>query len=167
MANIWSILVLTAICVGIATYGGSPAAAATKVDLELVLAVDVSGSMDDDEHYLQRKGYEDAFRHPQIVAAIGSGYHRRIAVTYMEWAGPSSQEITVPWHIIQDQKSAIAFADLLAEVPIAFIRGTSISGGINFAASLFENNGYEGFRRVIDVSGDGPNNMGMPIRPMR
>lgn len=167
MAKVLCIFALAALCFTFALGGEAVLAASAKVDLELVLAVDVSGSMDDDEHYLQRKGYEDAFRHPQIVAAISSGYHGRIALTYVEWAGPSSQVVTVPWRIIKDRQSANAFADRLAETPIAFIRGTSISGGLAFAASLFDDNEYDGFRRVIDVSGDGPNNMGMPVRPVR
>jgi hypothetical protein len=141
--------------------------AETAVDLELVLAVDVSGSMDEEEHILQRQGYVAAFRHPEVIDTIMSGFIGRIAVTYVEWAGPLSQVVTVPWRIIDGKDSAGAFADILADEPIAFIRGTSISGGLEFAAGLFADNGIEGTRRVIDVSGDGANNMGVPVEAAR
>ncbi len=142
-------------------------AAAETVDLELVLAVDVSGSMDDEEHALQRLGYIAAIAHPQVVRVIRGGYTGRIALTYVEWAGAESQVIAVPWRVIDGQESATAFADTLADTPIALIRGTSISGGIDFASKLFEDNGFEGTRRVIDVSGDGPNNRGRPVVEVR
>jgi hypothetical protein len=143
------------------------AGAETAVDLELVLAVDVSGSMDEEEHILQRQGYVTAFRHPQVIDTIVSGFLGRIAVTYVEWAGPISQVVTVPWRIIDGDKSARTFADDLAAAPIAFIRGTSISGGLEFSARLFDGNGIEGTRRVIDVSGDGANNRGNPVEAAR
>jgi len=142
-------------------------AAERAVDLELVLAVDVSGSMDEDEHQLQRQGYVQAFRHPGVIQVIASGFHGRIAVTYFEWAGPGGQSITAPWTEIHDAKSANAFADVLASQPIAFIRGTSISGGLLFGAGLFDDNGFMAPRRVIDVSGDGANNMGLPVEEAR
>jgi hypothetical protein len=141
--------------------------AETAVDLELIVAVDVSGSMDEEEHTLQRQGYVAAFRHPEVINTIMSGFIGRIAVTYLEWAGPVSQVVTVPWRIVDGKDSAGAFADILADEPIAFIRGTSISGGIEFAAGLFADNGIEGTRRVIDVSGDGANNMGEPVEAAR
>ena len=142
-------------------------AAETAVDLELILAVDVSGSMDEEEHILQRQGYVAAFRHPEVLNTMMSGFFGRVAVTYVEWAGPVSQVVSVPWRIIDGKDSAGAFADILADEPIAFIRGTSISGGIAFAAGLFDDNGIEGTRRVIDVSGDGANNMGQPVEAAR
>lgn len=143
------------------------ARAETPVDLELVLAVDVSGSMDDDEHVLQRQGYVEAFRHPLVISAITSGILRRIAVTYVEWAGPASQVVTVGWRIIDGGDSARAFANALSDAPIAYIRGTSISGGLAHAATLFTDNGIEGTRRVIDISGDGANNRGVPVELAR
>ncbi|NQV99012.1 MAG: DUF1194 domain-containing protein [Rhodospirillales bacterium] len=148
--------------------GISAAVAAERtVDLELVLAVDVSGSMDEDEHLLQRQGYVEAFRHPGVVEVIRSGFYGRIAVTYFEWAGASGQVITVPWTEISDAPSASAFADYLASQPIAYIRGTSISGGILFATTLFPTSGFRAARRVIDISGDGTNNRGGPVEPAR
>ena len=142
-------------------------AAETALDLELVLAVDVSGSMDEDEHALQRQGYVSAFRHPQVINTIRSGFLGRIAVTYVEWAGPVSQVVTVPWRIIDGEERSRAFADELAGVPRAFIRGTSISGGLEFSAGLFDANGFKGTRRVIDISGDGANKNGTPVEMAR
>ncbi len=137
------------------------------VDLELVLAVDVSRSMDYDEQRLQRDGYAQAFRHPDVISAIGSGALGRIAVTYIEWAGPRYQTIVVPWTIIGGHADALAFSDRLAAAPITREFGTSISGGLTYAAGLFDNSGARGDRRTIDVSGDGPNNMGQPVVPVR
>lgn len=147
--------------------GNAGPARAEAVDLELVLAVDVSGSMDEGEHALQREGYLSALRHPRVIETVQSGYHGKIALTYVEWAGPYSQVVVVPWRAVGDRKSANAFAELLAEAPIAFIRGTSISGGLQFTSGLFAENGFEGARRVIDISGDGPNNMGVPVAAVR
>lgn len=139
------------------------ATAQVPVDLELVLAVDVSGSMDPDEQALQRQGYVEAMTHPEVVGAIRSGAFQRIAVTYVEWAGPFALSQTVPWTLIEDQGSAEAFAAALAEAPLSRMRGTSISGALGFASPQFDANAFEGVRRVIDVSGDGANNMGPPV----
>ncbi len=146
---------------------GPAAAAIVDVDLELVLAVDVSRSMDYDEQKLQRDGYVAAFRHPEVIQAIRSGFAGRIAVTYMEWSGPSYQQVLVPWTIVGSRDEAEAFAAALAQVPITRELGTSISGGLEAAARLFAVSGARGIRQVIDVSGDGPNNMGPPVAPMR
>jgi hypothetical protein len=145
----------------------SPAAAATPVDLELVLAVDVSRSMDGDEQALQRLGYANAFRHPDVIAAIGSGALGRIAVTYVEWAGPSFQLVRVPWTLVSGKADAEAFAAQVEAAPLTREMGTSISGGLLFAGLQFEGSPFAGDRRTIDVSGDGPNNMGLPVDMMR
>jgi hypothetical protein len=137
------------------------------VDLELVLAVDVSGSMDPEEKLLQRSGYIDAFNHPEVVGAITSGDHRSVAVTYVEWAGPAAQSVIIPWRVIDGLDSAAALAADLASAPTTRIRGTSISGALLFTARLFEGNGFDAPRQVIDISGDGPNNMGVPVLPVR
>lgn len=139
----------------------------TTVDLELVLAVDVSLSMDEDEQRLQRRGYVAAFRHADVIRAIRSGLHGRIAVAFVEWAGDEVQRLVVPWTLVDGARSAGAFADALAGAPVTGRRRTSISGALLYAAGLFEGNGYAGLRRVIDVSGDGPNNMGPPVAPTR
>ena len=139
-----------------------PAAAQSVnyVDLELILAVDVSGSMDGEEQRFQRAGYLAALVHPDVIRAIRSGPNRRIALTYVEWAGDERQAVTVPWRIVSDAASAKAFADKLAATPVAFLRGTSISSILEYGAKYFAESGVTGLRRVIDVSGDGPNNEG-------
>lgn len=142
-------------------------AADTPVDLELILAVDVSRSMDIDEQQLQRDGYVAALTHPEVIAAITQGRHGRIALSYVEWAGPETQYKVMDWRVIDGPASARAFAAELAQAPIQRLRGTSISSGLVFVAPQFDNNGYEARRRVIDVSGDGPNNMGIPIEVAR
>ena len=145
----------------------SASAAELPVDLELVLAVDVSGSMDVQEQALQRRGYAEAFRHPEVLTALRAGVYGRIAVTYVEWAGPRAQSVTVPWTLVEDTATAAQMASAIAIAPTPRLRGTSISGALAFAAPLFEGNGYAGLRRAIDVSGDGPNNAGAPLVPVR
>ncbi|WP_170984482.1 DUF1194 domain-containing protein [Rhodoligotrophos defluvii] len=142
-------------------------AADADVDLELVLAVDVSWSMDLDEQALQREGYVEALKHPEVISAIGSGLTGRIALTYVEWAGPGYETVLVPWTVIDGAAAARAFADALASAPISRYRATSISSALQFAAPLFESNGFNGLRQVIDISGDGPNNMGAPVLTAR
>jgi hypothetical protein len=144
-----------------------PAAAQIPVDLELVLAVDVSLSMDIDEQRLQRDGYVAAFRDGEVHKAIGSGGQGRIAVTYLEWAGPAVQQVVVPWTVIDGPEAARAFAARLEALPISRARMTSISAALDFSARLFESSGAKGLRRVIDVSGDGPNNAGPPVTLIR
>lgn len=145
-----------------ALFAAAPAAG-VEVDVELVLAVDMSGSMDRSEKTLQRAGYVAAFRSPALHDAIREGAYRRIAVTYLEWAGSGSQVVVVDWTLVDGPESAVAFADTLERRPLSRIRGTSISGAIDYAAGMFAENGFSGWRRVIDVSGDGPNNRGRPV----
>jgi hypothetical protein len=137
------------------------------VDVELVLAVDVSGSMDQQEHRVQRQGYALALAHPEFVRAVRSGGFQRIALTYVEWAGPGRHAVILPWTAVADEEDAERVAGHLAATPISFMRGTSISSALDFAAPLFDDNGFEGTRRVLDISGDGPNNMGPPVVPSR
>jgi hypothetical protein len=139
----------------------------TEVDLELVLAVDVSRSMDPAEQDLQKDGYIAGLQHADVLAAIRAGFLGRIAVTYAEWAGPGSHAVIAPWTLIDGEESAKAFTDAIAERPISFLHGTSISGALLFASGLFEGNGFTSPRQVIDVSGDGPNNMGYPVLQVR
>ena len=143
------------------------AAADATVDLELVLAVDVSRSMDIDEQSLQRNGYVAAFRHKDVIEAISSGPTGRIAVSYVEWAGPAFQTTLLPWTIIDGAAAAHAFADRLAAAPMSREHGTSISNGLIYVGPSFDGNGIAGERRVVDVSGDGPNNMGVPVNVAR
>lgn len=142
-------------------------AADAPVDLELILAVDVSRSMDTDEQQLQRGGYVAALTHPDVLAAISRGGHGRIALSYAEWAGPETQYKVMDWRMIDGPAAAEAFAAELARAPIQHFHGTSISNSLASLAPQFDNNGYEAARRVIDVSGDGPNNMGIPIELAR
>ncbi len=138
-----------------------------SVDLELVLAIDTSGSVDEEEGRLQRKGYIEAFTAPEVIAAIRSGRHKRIAVTYYEWAGQTFQNIVVPWTLIDGKASAAAFALELQIQPVGVGPYTSISDAITSAMPLFVNNGFEAPRQVIDISGDGPNNSGRLVTPAR
>jgi hypothetical protein len=133
------------------------------VDLELVLAVDISGSVDEQEARLQREGYIAALRHPDVIEAIQGGMFGRIAIAYVEWAGDHYQRTMLDWTVIEDQPDAAEFADALAETPLLTAHWTSLSAAIDYAVPLFENNGLEGFRRVIDISGDGHNNRGRPV----
>ncbi|MFM9844714.1 MAG: DUF1194 domain-containing protein [Dongiaceae bacterium] len=137
------------------------------VDLELVLAVDVSGSMDIEERKLQRDGYVDAFLHPDVIVAITSGLTGKIAVAYVEWAGPKSQTLVMPWRLVDGKAAAEAVSAELAQAESPRIRGTSISAALAFSGALFQDNGFSGSRQVVDISGDGPNNMGPPVVPMR
>lgn len=130
------------------------------VDLELVLAVDVSGSVDEVEAKLQRDGYVQAMRHPDVVKAIASGVLQRIAVTYVEWAGEETQTTVLGWTLIDSEGAAYAFSKALDATPISRGRYTSVSQAIRYSLPLFDGNGFEGTRRVIDVSGDGANNTG-------
>lgn len=153
---------------GIAAFSEiSRASAQQPVDLELILAVDVSLSMDMDEQRLQREGYIKAFRDRELIAAIMAGRHKRIAVTYVEWAGSFNQQTVVPWSLIDSAMAAEALAVELERQPISRLRMTSISSALAYAARQFGKGGYEGARRVIDVSGDGPNNSGAPIADVR
>jgi len=135
----------------------------TAVDLELVLAVDVSHSMDREEQRLQRQGYVNALRHKDVVRAIRLGPNKRIALAYLEWGDPDFQSIVMSWHIISSKADAETFAALLASQPIGVARRTSISAGLRFAARMITENKIASLRQVIDVSGDGPNNIGEPI----
>jgi hypothetical protein len=137
------------------------------VDLELILAVDVSGSVDEEEALLQRQGYVDAIADPEIVRAVTSGILGRIAVTYMEWAGDTWQVPVLPWTLIDGPQSAKVFADKLAFAPIGSGPWTSISDAIRTAVPMFDVNDFEGTRRIIDISGDGPNNTGGLVEPER
>ncbi len=141
--------------------------AASEVDVELVLAVDMSGSMDIEEARIQRSGYVEAIRHPDFTNAVTGGLIGRIAISYFEWAGSVNETSLVEWQIIENARDAADFADRLEARPVFTRRGTSISNAISYATGLIEANGLAGMRRVIDVSGDGPNNMGPPITPAR
>jgi hypothetical protein len=140
---------------------------AATVDVELVLAVDVSYSMDLDELAVQREGYAQAIVSKQFLQALKSLPNGKISITYFEWAASSDQKIIIPWRVIDGPETADAVADEILKTPIRRASRTSISGAIYFALPLFEANPYRGLRQVIDISGDGPNNNGAPILPAR
>lgn len=142
-------------------------ARAADVDLELVLAIDISRSMDDEELELQREGYAGAFAHPAIAAAIRGGALGRIAVTMVEWAGAHHQKVIIPWTILDGPESAERFAAAVLATQKVNANWTSISGAIDFSRGLFGAGGLRGARRVIDVSGDGVNNNGRPVQQAR
>ncbi|MGD9866527.1 MAG: DUF1194 domain-containing protein [Hyphomicrobiales bacterium] len=164
----WLAAAILFACALLAPGGLAPAAAADMaVDVELVLAVDVSLSMDRQEQELQREGYVAAFRHPEVLAAIRAGQYQRVAVTYFEWAGERIQRPVIGWRLIDSAASAEAFAAELEKASISGARRTSISAALDHASRLFDGNGFNGLKRVVDVSGDGPNNMGLPVETLR
>jgi hypothetical protein len=133
---------------------------AVPVDVELVLAVDVSFSMDPEEQQLQREGYIAAITSREFMQALRQGMHGRIALTYVEWAGMHHRQIIVPWRLIDGPESADSFVADIARARYSRASRTSVSGALLFGATLLESSGYRGVRRVIDVSGDGVNNNG-------
>ena len=146
---------------------GAPARA-QAVDLQLVLAVDASGSVNQVRFELQKQGYVAAFRNPREIDAVRSGAHQAIAVTMVQWTGPALQIQVVGWSVIRDAASAEAFAATIEKTPRQlFGGGTSISGAIDYAVTLFPASPYQGARRVIDVSGDGSNNRGRLVNHAR
>ena len=157
--------------IAVATVGlarAAPAAAQAVVDLQLVLAVDVSGSVSDERFRLQQQGYAQAFRNWRVLEAIRSGAAQAIAVTMMQWTGPSQQAQVVPWTVVSDEASAASFADAIERTTRELYGGgTSISGAIDHAVTLFPGSGVKSDRQVVDVSGDGANNRGRPASDAR
>jgi Protein of unknown function (DUF1194) len=141
--------------------------AAPTVDVELILAVDVSYSMDMDELAIQREGYAQAIISREFLQALKSLPNGKIAVTYFEWAASNDQKIIIPWRVIDGPETADAVANEIMKTPVRRASRTSISGAIHFAMPLFDENPYRGLRRVIDISGDGPNNNGVPVTGAR
>ncbi len=146
-----------------------PAAAQERkeVDMVLVLAIDISGSVDPDEARLQRQGYVEAFRDPVIVKAILGGNHGRIAVAYFEWADSFVQKLLVDWTLLDSEAAILDFTNRLARAPISIARRTSISGAIRYAIPLFGRAPFDTERKVLDVSGDGSNNDGGLVTDLR
>lgn len=177
----WFVSIGAIFIAGAITAGGAPCMAAPdsrpqltdakdnlpSVDLELVIAVDVSYSMDVDELAVQREGYAQAIVSKEFLQAMRSGPNSKVAVTYFEWSASSDQKIIIPWRVIDGPESADAVASEIMKTPVRRGSRTSISGAINFAMPLFEENPHRGLRRVIDISGDGPNNNGEPVTSAR
>ena len=142
-------------------------AAASELDVALVLAVDVSSSVDEGEAGIQRAGYIAALRDPRVADAIRGGLNGRIALTYVEWASPTDQRVLIPWREISDAAGANAFADELKNAAYKPGSTTSISGGIDFSVNLIQKSGIRAMRNVIDISGDGYSDYGRPVRAAR
>jgi len=143
------------------------ASAAEQVDLLLVLAADVSRSVDSEKFQLQREGYAAAISDPRVLDAIRSGRNGRVGVAFVEWSGIGSQRVVIDWTTVSDAESAKGFGDRLLEAPRSFADRTSISGAIEFAMGQFARAPFESARRTIDVSGDGTNNSGPDVTKVR
>jgi len=167
MRNFLRIFAITVLAAFSPAGFAAPNSSANQVDLELVIAVDVSYAMDTDEQALQRDGYIDAILSQEFLNAIRKGAAGRIAVTYFEWAGANDQRTIVPWQIIDGPETADAFVHVLHQTPPRRASRTSISGALKYATEMFEQSPYKGLRRVVDVSGDGTNNQGILVTVMR
>lgn len=159
-----SALTLIALTASLQAHG---ARAAEPVDLLLVLAADVSRSIDQSKFALQRQGYAAALADPRVIEAIQGGLHHRIAVCFVEWSGAVSQKLVIDWTLVGDAESAHQFGDKILDAPRSFADRTSISAGIDFALSLLDHAPYESSRKTIDVSGDGTNNAGRDVTAAR
>jgi hypothetical protein len=159
--------VLRAFALAVAAVNCAPPTSAEPVDVELVLTADGSGSIDDDELALQREGYASALTSEEFLDVVRAGAYGAVAVAYVEWGGPSSQHTIVDWHVIRDGASAATFAEALRTRPQAAFGYNSISAAIDYSAALIAGNEHEGFKKVIDVSGDGPNIGGRPVQLAR
>ena len=144
-----------------------PAEAADAVDVRVVLAADVSRSINDDEFALQRKGYVAALTNPKLMDAIRAGQRGAILVSFVEWAGTGEQQTVVDWTRIANEADARAFADRLAAAPRSYVGRTAIGSAIDYAFRKFAASGAEAERSVIDVSGDGTSNQGLPVTTAR
>lgn len=162
----WRILTFGAV-LALALSNLHKADAAEEVDVELVLAVDVSLSMSPMELDIQRDGYAAALTDQRVLDAIAQGANGRIAVTYFEWAGTTTHHVVVPWTIIETRQDAERIAAHLSSTPPSSARRTSISSALEFGADLFAESQFRSPKRVIDISGDGPNNQGAPVHLVR
>ena len=144
-----------------------PPASSRDVDLALILAIDVSGSVNAERYELQRRGYAQAFASSEVIAAIAAGENHAIAVTLVEWSGAGHQRQMIGWTLVYDAASAQAFGSALAETPRAFSDWTSISAALDYAVTLFHDADVDPVRRVIDISGDGINNNGRSVTDAR
>lgn len=161
-------LILVAICIATAPAMPGRAQEAVPVDLELVLAVDSSSSVQMSQFYLQLQGYAAAFSHPDLLGAIQAGRHQAIAVAMFEWSGPESQLVNLDWRVLRSADDLRRYAADLSESPRLVIGGqTAIGSAIDFAVRLFDRSGTAADRRVIDVSGDGASNRGRSVTAAR
>ena len=165
---LWRSLTVALLAAATAANAATPVTRDSQVDVELVLAVDISFSMDSDEQELQRDGYIAALTSREFLDAVRKGPTGRIAVTYVEWAGTQDQRVIVPWQMIDGPEAVDAFiAALNRSPPTRRASRTSISAALRFSAALFDDTPFRGLRRVIDVSGDGTNNHGKIVTIVR
>lgn len=160
--GLWSVFFVSTACLA-----GPVSAAPEKVDLELVLATDVSRSIDEEEAALQREGTAAAFRSPEVIKAIRAGNLGKIAVAYVDWSLEGLNRVVIDWRVIRDRATAEAFAADLVGAPPTFGQRTSISSALTMASDMILSNNYDGGQKEIDVSGDGPNNAGLELAPVR
>ncbi len=161
-----ALIVVTILTAG-ALIAATPARAGDDVDLLLVLAADVSRSIDATKFQLQRDGYAAAISDPRVMETIKSGRLGRIGLTFVEWSGIGAQHVVIDWTKIGDDAGAKEFGDRLLEAPRSFADRTSISGAVEFAMDRFSHAPFKATRRVIDVSGDGTNNAGRDVSSAR
>jgi hypothetical protein len=140
---------------------------AVEIDAEIVLAVDASGSMDPEEREIQRRGYADALRHPDLMRAVTAGWFGRVSISYFEWAGDVRPATLIPWRLIDSPEAAASFAGEIESIRLPTWRGTSVSRAIDFAVDVIGGSPYKAGKQVIDISGDGPNNFGAPVTAAR
>ncbi|MBV8661823.1 MAG: DUF1194 domain-containing protein [Hyphomicrobiales bacterium] len=158
---------LIAVTTGFAALAVVSGAFADSVDIRLVLAADVSRSVDNDEFRLQREGYAAAITDPKVIAAIQAGTLRSIAVSFVEWSGAAEQRVVADWTVVRDDETAAVFANVLRSAPRSYAGATAIGNAVDFAMRHFDNAGVDSPRRIIDVSGDGDNNGGRAIEYAR
>jgi Protein of unknown function (DUF1194) len=162
------VLRLCAALAFMAALGETASTETQQVDLQLILAVDASGSVNQERFELQKQGYAEAFRNPRVLRAIQSGRNQSIAVTMVQWTGPFQQVVVVPWLVVRDQATAEIFAGEIAKTERRlYSGGTSISGAIDFCVMLMPTSPYKGLKRTIDISGDGSNNRGRSVTEAR
>jgi hypothetical protein len=158
---------LFGVLIAITLVGAAPSPRAETVDLQLIIAADVSRSVDEDEFRLQREGTAAALTNPRVIKAIQSGPFRAIAVTFIEWSGAEAQHVVADWMVVRDDETAAVFAATLQTAPRSFAGFTSITAAIDISMKQFANSGVDSDRRTIDVSGDGTNNGGRPVNEAR
>jgi hypothetical protein len=164
----WTLLIGASLLVSAPLPGDALTASGTvSADVELILAVDASASMDVDELNVQRMGYIRAIQSDEVLRAIRTGFHRRIAVTYVEWGEPGTERVVVPWTVLATQSDAAAFAGGIVPRHQKEAGRTSMSRGLLFALGRFKDSPVQSYRQVIDISGDGPNNAGPPVDATR
>lgn len=161
-----AILTAAAACLIGAVVNALPARAET-VDLLLVLAADVSRSIDEEEFNLQRKGYASALTDPRVLRAIAGGRHHAIGVTFVEWSGATDQNVVIDWTVVRDEEAAAGIAATMMAAPRSFLGRTSISAAIDFAMQRLAAAPDQAEKRIIDISGDGTSNAGRAVTEAR